>query len=78
MVYKIFLNGENVDAEFGGLFTLHENFIGTYGQALKRAEELFNLIDEGLVSVAEKTLSQRKEVYVATKCGTQVKRLELN
>ena len=82
MVYTIFLSGENIDAEFGCPVTLHENFTGKYGEALKKAENLFSLIDLGLVSISEKHLSRiSNPIYVAnkimTETGIQVRRSEL-
>lgn len=83
MVYKIFLSGESIDAEFGCPITIHETFTGKYGSALKRAEELLRLIDMGIASVSEKSLVKKDNpVYVANKVltdsGIKVTRSELN
>lgn len=83
MVYRIYLNGENIDAEFGCPVTAHETFIGGYGEVLKKAESLLSLIDLGGVSVFEKHLTRLSNpIYVAnkvmTESGIQVKRSELN
>lgn len=82
MVYTIFLNGESIDAEFGCPVTIHESFVGKYGEALKKAEKLLSLIDLGLVSISEKHLSRiSNPIYVAnkimTESGIEVRRSEL-
>lgn len=82
MVYKIYVNGENIDAEFGCPVTIHEIFTGEYGEVLKKAENLLSLIDLGGVSVFEKHLTRLSNpIYVAnkvmTETGIQVRRNEL-
>lgn len=69
MVYRIYMDGENIDAEFGQPVVLNETFIGNYGEALQRAEEVLRLIDFGFVSVIEKALNVKNEktVYIANK-----------
>jgi hypothetical protein len=73
MVYQIYTNGENVDAEFGQPLNVTQFFKGKYGDALKKAEEFLSLIDIGSVSVKESD----KLVYIAVKDLGEVSRLEL-
>lgn len=78
MVYKLYLDGESIDAEFGQNIAFGQTFIGKYGRALMKADELLNLVDFGTVTVMENGLKERKPVYVATKKFSRVSKKELN
>lgn len=78
MVYKVYLDGENVDSEFGQSVTTTKTFIGTYGGALKMADEFLKLIDFGSVTVFESGLRERKPVYVAVRDFNNIDKKELN
>lgn len=78
MVYKLYLDGENIDAEFGRAMTFSETFIGKYGSALKKADEMIRLIDFGTVTVLENGLKERKPVYVVSKNYGEISKKELN
>lgn len=81
MVYKLYLDGENIDAQYGQPMTFSQFFVGKYGSALSKAEELLRLVDSGVVSVSEKSLNgDVKPVYVAVKelASGNIVRHELN
>lgn len=74
MVYQIYTNGENIDAEYGQPLNFTQFFTGKYGEALKKAEEYLRLIDFGSVSVLE----DERVVYTAVKDLSNINRVELN
>jgi len=78
MVYKLYIDGENIDAEYGQPITFSETFVGVYGRALQQADELLKLIDFGSVTVLENGLDERKPVYVAVKKFNRITKKELN
>jgi hypothetical protein len=78
MVYKLYLDGESVDAQYGQPVTFVKTFIGKYGRALMKADELLKLIDFGTVTVLENGLKERKPVYIATKDFARVSKIEIN
>ena len=78
MVYKLYIDGENIDAEYGQPITFSKTFVGVYGRALQQADELLKLIDFGSVTVLENGLDERKPVYVAVKKFNRITKKELN
>lgn len=77
MVYKIQIEGENLDAEFGQAIKRTEKFIGKYGDVLKKAEEYLKLIDKGFVIVSQESLTDfNKALYLANKDFDNVYRQE--
>ena len=83
MVYKLYLDGNSIDSDFGMPVTISKTFIGKYGDALKEAEKMLSMIDDGFVNVLEVELNKKdKSVYLAvkelTESGIKSKRYELN
>lgn len=77
MVYKIHIEGENLDAEFGQAIKRTEKFIGKYGAMLNKVEEFLRLIDTGFVIVTEESLTEfNRALYIADKKFNDVCRHE--